>query len=506
MPRQGVIKPEIKQELIATTGIEGLDDILNGGLARGRLYLLEGIPGSGKTTLAMQFLMEGARRGEPVLYITLSETGDELKAVAVSHGWNLENVTIRELLPDEDALETEQQYTMYHPSEVELAAFTKKILDDVQRLKPTRVVFDSLSELRLVAGNPLRYRRQILALKQYFSGRQCTVLLLDDMTADHDLHVQSIVHGVIFLHHMSPDYGAERRRLRVIKYRASEFRGGYHDYEIRKGGIVVFPRLVAAEHRHRPTGHKLPSGVGELDALLGGGLEEGTSTLLFGGAGTGKSTIAAQFCCAAAKRGQKSVMFLFDESPNTLYTRCGGLGIDLEKCVDDGLMRIVQVDPAELSPGELVHLIREAVEKEDVKIVVIDSLNGFLNAMPEERFLTIQLHELLIYLSQRGVASMLVAAHHGIIGSNMHAPIDASYLADAVILLRYFEAKGAVRQAISVVKKRGGLHERTIREFGLNEGCIKVGEPLRDFRGVLTGVPVYEGSNQPLMGSDRPRQ
>ena len=503
MPRQGVIRPEIDPDLIATTGIEGLDDILNGGLARGRLYLLEGVPGSGKTTLAMQFLMEGARRGEPVLYITLSETGEELRAVAESHGWNVEKVTIRELLPDEDALETEQQYTMYHPSEVELTAFTKKILDDVHRLKPTRVVFDSLSELRLVAGNPLRYRRQILALKQYFSGRQCTVLMLDDMTADHDLHVQSIVHGVVFLQQLSQDYGAERRRLRVVKYRASEFRGGYHDYLIRKGGIVVFPRLVAAEHRRRSDGHKLPSGVRELDDLLGGGLEEGTSTLIVGGAGTGKSTIAAQFCCAAAKRGQKSVLFMFDESLNTLFTRCRGLSIDLEQCVDDGLMRVVQVDPAELLPGELVHLIREAVEKDDVKIVVIDSLNGYLNAMPEERFLTIQLHELMMYLSQRSVASILLAADHGIIGSQMHAPVEASYLADAVILLRYFEAKGAVRQAISIVKKRGGVHERTIREFGLHEGRITVGEPLRDFRGVLTGVPVYEGSNEPLMRSDR---
>ena len=503
MPRHGA-DPQTNPELVAKTGIEGLDDILNGGLSRGRLYLVEGVPGSGKTTLAMQFLIAGAKRGESVLYITLSETSEELHSVARSHGWDLNGVTIRELLPNEDALETEQQYTMYHPSEVELASTTKVILDDVEKLKPTRIVFDSLSELRLVAGNPLRYRRQLLALKQYFSGRQCTVILLDDMTAtDHDLHVQSIVHGVVYLQHMSPEYGAERRRLRVVKYRGNQFRGGYHDYLIRKGGLIVFPRLVAAEHRGGVAGAKLPSNIRELDDLLGGGVEEGTSTLIVGGAGTGKSTIAAQFCCAAASRGEKSIIFMFDESPNTLFSRCNGLGIGIEACVRDAMVKIVQVDPAELSPGELSYLVREAVEKDHVKIVVIDSLNGYLNAMPEERFLTIQLHELLMYLSQLGVASMLIGAHHGIIGSQMHTPVDASYLADAVILLRYFEAQGAVRQAISVVKKRGGVHERTIREFAMTEGHIKVGEPLRTFRGVLTGVPVYEGSTEPLLGPER---
>ena len=504
MPRQGLVEPVHDPQKVAETGIAGLDDILNGGLTRGRLYLVEGMPGAGKTTLAMQFLMSGARRGEKVLYITLSETREELESVAQSHGWDLSGVSIRELLPQENALESDEQYTMYHPSEVELAATTKSILEDVAKLNPTRVVFDSLSELRLVAGNPLRYRRQILALKQYFAGRQCTVILLDDMTAtDHDLHVQSIAHGVILLQHLSPEYGAERRRLRVIKYRGSEFRGGYHDYLIRKGGLVVFPRLIAAEHRQPRSDQTLPSMISELDALLGGGIEEGSSTLVVGGAGTGKSTIAAQFCVAAAKRGQKSLIFMFDESPNTLFTRCRGLDVNIEGHVDSGLVELVQVDPAELSPGELTFLIREAVEKNDAKIVVIDSLNGYLNAMPEERYLMIQLHELLMYLSEKSVASLLIGAHHGVVGSQMQAPVDASYLADAVILLRYFESKGEVRQAISVVKRRGGVHERTIREFGMKDGRIQVGDPLRHFRGVLTGVPVYEGSPDPLMGTER---
>jgi len=503
MPRIGRALTNTDPQLFASTGTPGLDDILMGGLARSRLYLIEGAPGAGKTTLAMRFLLEGAKRGEPVLYITLSETADELKSVAASHGWDMTGVTVRELLPQEDTLNTDEQYTMFHPSEVELATTTKLILQDVDTLKPTRVVFDSLSELRLVAGNPLRYRRQILALKQFFAGRNCTVLLLDDMTAtDHDLHVQSIAHGVILLQQLNPEYGAERRRLRVVKYRGSQFRGGYHDYLIKKGGLDVFPRLVAAEHRNVAGTGKLASDLPELDRLMGGGIEEGTSTLIIGGAGTGKSTIAAQICAAAAARGQKAIMFVFDESPNTLFTRCSGLGVKLAEYNEKGDVRIVQIDPAELSPGEFAHHIREAVENWGASIVVIDSLNGYLNAMPEERFLTAQLHELLMYMNQQGVATILIGAHQGVIASQMRMPVDASYLADAVVLLRYFESRGEVRQAISVVKKRGGLHERTIREFAMGADGIRVGEALRNFRGVLTGVPVYEGNDEPLLETE----
>ncbi len=479
---------------MVSTGIEGLDDVMSGGFARRRLFLIEGVPGSGKTTLALQYLIAAVQRGEPVLYVTLSETAEELRAVAESHGWRLDGIEIRELTPTDGALEPDEQNTMFYPSEVELASTIKSILGDVERVRPTCIVFDSLSELRLLAGSPLRYRRQILALKQYFATRQCTVILLDDMTAtDRDLQMQSIAHGVVLLEQLHPEYGSARRRLRVVKYRGVEFRGGFHDYAIKRGGIEVFPRLVAAEHRQTVPIGRLASGIPEFDMLLGGGLEEGTSTLIVGAAGTGKSTLAAQFVSAAAARGQHCAMFAFDENPQTLLSRCDALQVDLARHLESGLVTLQQIDPVELSPGEFTQAIRRAVERDHAKIIVIDSLNGYLNAMPEERFLTIQLHELLMYLGQRGVATILIGAHQGLIGSQMNTPVDASYLADAVVLLRYFETQGEVRQAISVMKKRGSEHERTIREFRLDQGRISVGETLSSFRGILTGVPIYEG-------------
>ena len=478
----------------ARTGITGLDDILAGGFARHRLYLAEGVPGSGKTTLALQFLIAGAAAGECVLYVTLSETEEELRAVAASHGWTLDGITIIELTPSEAELAPEHQNTMFHPAEVELAATTTRVLDEVDRLKPSRIVIDSLSELRLLAGNALRYRRQILALKQSFTKRNCTVVLLDDLTSsDRDLQMQSIVHGVISLEQLSPEYAAERRRLRVVKYRGVAYRGGLHDYVIRRGGLEVFPRLVAAEHRQVTSGEVLQSSIPQLDELLGGGIDAGTSTLLVGAPGTGKTTLAAHFVATAAARGIRAALFLFDENPQTLIRRCRSLGVGLPEALESGLVTMQQIDPAELSPGEFTNAIRIVVAA-GAKLIVIDSLNGYLNSMPEERYLTIQLHEVLTYLGQLGVATIMIGAQQGVIGTQMQMPVDASYLADNVILLRYYETKGEVRQALSVMKKRGGRHERTIRELRFDSDGLHVGQPLREFRGVLTGVPIYEGT------------
>jgi circadian clock protein KaiC len=472
------------------TGIPGLDDILLGGLIPYRLYLIDGDPGAGKTTLALQYLLEGINLGEKCLYISLSETKEELGAGAKSHGWTLDDIEIVELVAEEEELDGESQVTMYHPSEVELTETTRKVLAAVEKINPSRIVFDSLSELRLLAQSSLRYRRQILALKQFFIGRNCTVLLLDDRTSEgSDLQLQSIAHGVISLDQLAPIYGAERRRLRVMKARGTDFRGGYHDFTIREGGLVVFPRLVASEHSEPFARDRIKSGVTALDALLGGGPDRGTSTLLMGPAGSGKSTIAVQYAVAAAARGDHAVIFAFDESPPTLEARTAALGIKLNEGSKPGQVKVQSVDPAELSPGEFAWMVREAVENDHARVVVIDSLNGYMNAMPEERFLTAQLHELLSYLGRQGVTTLMVVAQHGMLGTYMQSPIDTSYLADSVVLLRYFEYAGKVKKAISVVKKRSGAHEESIRELRLDKKGIHLSEPLTQFRGILTGVP-----------------
>jgi circadian clock protein KaiC len=449
-------------------------------------------------------LIEGVRHGERALYVTLSESRQELLAVAKSHGWSLDGIEIHEMVDPSASLEPESQYTMFQPSEVELGVATTSVLNEVERINPARIVFDSLAEMRLLSQNSLRYRRQVLGLKQYFGGKKCTVILLDDKTSDlADLQLHSIVHGVIVLEQLAPEYGAERRRLQITKMRGTKFRGGYHDFVITRGGLSIHPRLVAADHTATVPRQQMHSGISELDQLLGGGIERGSSVLLMGPAGVGKSSVGTQYAYSAAQRGERAAFFVFDESRETLINRSRGLQLDLQPYLENGLITIQQVDPAELSPGEFAFRVRQAVEGTEghppASVIIIDSLNGYMNAMPEERFLIIQLHELLSYLGNLGVNTFLVVAQTGLIGTNMGTPVDTSYLADVVLLFRYFEARGEVLQAISVVKKRGGQHERTIREFRMSGDGIKVGQALRDFHGVLSGVPVYQGSDGSLL-------
>ena len=481
---------------LVATGIAELDDILGGGLTADRVYLLNGSPGAGKTTLSLQFLLEGVRTGEGALYVTLSETRRELLAVAQSHGFSLDGIEIVELISEELDLDPEQQTTMFMPSEVELNVTTRKILDEVDRLKPKRVIIDSLSEIKLLAQTSLRFRRQVLALKQYFAGRGCTVLFLDDksMVGEDDQQLESVAHGVINLEQLAPEYGAERRRLRIAKLRGQIYRGGYHDFSIVRGGLKVFPRIVASGHSSRAPQTVVKSGIDEMDRLLCGGIDSGTSSLLLGPAGAGKSTLSIQYACQAALEGHASIVFAFEERIDTILMRADGTGSPLRRYVDDGVIEIRAVNPAEMSPGEFGQAVRQAADgagdgTSGVKLVIIDALNGYLNAMPEERFLIAQLHELLTYLGHRGVTTFLVVAQHGLLGSGMNSTLDASYLADNVILFRYFEVEGEVRQLISVVKKRSGGHERTLREFGISKTGIRIGEPLRNFQGVLTGTP-----------------
>jgi len=478
----------------ARLGVVGLDDILLGGLRRNRLFLIEGSPGAGKTTLALQFVLEGARVGEKGLYITLSETEAELREVVVSHGWSLsDGVEIFELVPPENLLDEKQQQSLLYSSDLELGETTQRIFEAMERSKPRRVVIDSLSEIRLLAQNSLRYRRQILALKHYFAQRDATVLLLDDMTADvDDKTVHSVAHGVVRMEELIPDYGAERRRLRVMKYRGQPFRGGYHDFLIKTGGVQVYPRLVAAEYRARMKSAVLTSGIAAFDKLLGGGIESGSSTLVIGPAGTGKSLMVLTMAAAAVTRGERAALFIFDEELGLLFSRSKGMGIDLESMRDRGDLFIEQMDAAEVSPGEFAHKVRSCVEKENIRTVVIDSLNGYQNAMPEEQFLILHMHELLQYLNRQGAATFLTVAQHGLVG-DMKSPVDVTYLADTVLLLRYFEARGKVRRAVSVIKKRTGPHENTIREFSIDKNGLSIGDPLDKFQGVLRGVPQYSG-------------
>ena len=500
MRQKGVISAKPK----AGTGIAGLDQILSGGFPIHRQYLVEGKPGTGKTTLALQFLLEGREQGERGLYVTLSETKDELRQVAESHGWSLNGIDVYELEASEKRLKPEEDYTVFRPEDAELNDTIEDVYRQVERLKPSRAVFDSLSEMRLLARDPLRYRRQILALKQFFAGRKCTVLLLDDMTGtDHDLQLHSISHGVVSLERLGREYGPFRRQLAVLKLRGAPFQEGSHDYIIQTGGLSVFPRLVAAEHRGEYDRSGFQSGIAALDGLLGGGLHRGTSTLIMGPAGAGKSTLAAVYLRAAAERGEHAAAYIFEENPATLLDRTAALGMDLRQHMSSGMVAIRRIDPAELCPGQFAHQLRRDVEERGVRVVVIDSLNGYLSAMPNERFLTVQMHELLGYLAAKGVVAILTMAQHGLIGSAVQSPVDVSYLADTLIMLRFFEFDGAVRRAVSLNKHRKAAHEDSIREFGLGTEGVRIGAPLHHFRGVLTGVPEYSGDGTALFENGR---
>ncbi|WP_129782002.1 ATPase domain-containing protein [Peristeroidobacter soli] len=483
------------------SGNSALDLILNGGLPANRLYLLEGSPGSGKTTLGLQFLRRAIADGERALYVTLSETKEELMAVGASHDWDLSQIDIFELSALEEVLGEGRDQSILHPWEMQLGETMRLIQVELDRVRPTRVVFDSLSEMRLLAQDPLRYRRQVLLLKQYFAGRNMTVILVDDMTSNQeeiDRHLHSICHGVITLERQTLEFGAARRRLQVQKLRGVDFVAGYHDFAIRKGGLEIFPRLIASSHHAPFVGDAVSSGVEELDALLNGGPLRGTCTLLTGPAGCGKTTIALQYLHAACLRGEVAAIYEFDERIGTMFARAKAFGMDIEAHVKSGSLQVEQIDPAELSPGEFAARVRHQVESRGVRLLVIDSLNGYLAAMPEEKQLILQLHELLSYLNQQGVATFLINPQQGLLGS-MQTNLNISYIADVVLMLRFFEAGGRIRKAISVLKHRGGAHEDSIREFRVDARGVRVGEPLVDFRGVLTGTPEYMGEREPLL-------
>ena len=492
----------------ATTGIPGLDAILGGGLPAGHMYLVEGESGAGKTTLGLHFLLAGRQQGETCLWITMSETERELHAAAKSHGWNLDGIHVLNLVLTREVLQTEEQYSFFSPADVELNDTTRQILDTVRRLHPARVVFDPFSDIRHLARETLGYRRQILALRDFFSEQNCTVLLMQEMTrgSSGDIQVEALTHGYITLHQESPEYGGQRRRIRIHKMRGIAFRDGFHDFAIQSRGLRVYPRLVPAEHYADLPDETISTGLPQLDQLLGGGCERGSSLLILGAAGVGKSSLAAQCAVAAAERGEKVLFFMFDETIRAFTTRSRKLGLSLETHISRGLIRLQQIDTAQFSPGEFAQLVVDAVDDEGIQTIVVDSLSGYINAMPEERFLASHMHELLTFLTYKNVFTIMTLAQHGVLGEQVLSPVDLSYLADTVMLIRYFEAFGAIRRAISVVKKRSGPHEVLIREMLIRDGSgIALGEPLSRFQGVLTGRPTFTGEEPMLDNTVKPQ-
>lgn len=485
------------------TGLPGLDVVLGGGLRPNRMYLFLGDPGVGKTTLGLQFLLEGVRRGERCLYATLSETKDELEDIADAHGWSLEGVDIVALHAVEHSLGTPDVQTIFHPVEIDLDQFTEPLRRMIEQVKPVRAVIDSLSEMRIIAQDPRRFRRQMMALKQHFTDIGCTLALLDDRTAEiRETIPQTVAHGVIVLESVVREYGSPRRRIRVSKLRGARLHEGYHDFQIVTGGLVVYPRLVAAEHAAGFTHEAVSSGVTRLDQMLGGGLLRGTSTLVTGAAGAGKSVVVTQYAFSAAERGEPAAIFVFDESRESFLMRAAGAGMDLGPHLATGRVRVQQVDPAEMPPGQFAHAVRRAVLEGGARIVAIDSLNGYLTSVPEEAFLELHLHELLATLAQLGVVTLTTLTQSGATGPVRSPDVDVSYLADTIISLRFFEAMGEMRKAISVPKMRSGLHELTLREYRIGPQGLTVGEPLHQFQGVLTGTPTYVGSHEPLLGAE----
>ncbi len=483
-----------------TTGVEGLDRILEGGLPRNQVYLIQGRPGSGKTTLGLQFLLKGVQAGERGLYITLSQTGQELRRIAHSHGWSLEGVEVHELSATETAESLAAQQTLFHSADVELNETTAAFREVVERIDPDRVVFDSIADVRLLAGDLLRYRRQVLSLKQFFAGRACTVLLLDDESAEGgDTDLQGLVHGLIHLEQTSPDRENVRRRLQVVKMRGMAYHDGIHDFRILTGGLAVYPRLkTAGADEHKEWG-VLKSGIDALDTLLGGGLEQGTVCVIAGPSGTGKTSLTLPYVLNAAEQGIGSAIFLFDERLETFCRQAENLNMDVHPYEQDGTLSVRKISTGECSPGEFAQLVRQAVEEQGAGVVVIDSMTGYENAMLQERLLITQMHELLTYLSQRGVLTLITAAHKGLVGGGIEGETRISYLADSVLLLRHFEAEGTIRKAVSVVKKRHSNFEKTIRELRMSSDGIELGEPITEFSDVLTNIPKFKGSQQRLM-------